>query len=137
MSRRALAAISLACLACGSATDNGPVTISLEGSWNYAAIQAAPAANLTGTLRVEDQNSATFVGTIQFTETDAQGGVRNRTGDVSGRVIGSDVVDFDMDVEGVSRRHVGLMQGDSIAGTWATTTGPAMLSGSFKAKRRP
>ena len=52
---------------------------------------------------------------------------------MSGRVIGEQDVDFDIMLEGVSRRHVGRIRADTIDGSWVQFGNGR--SGSFRAVR--
>jgi len=70
------------------------------------------------------------------TEVDAQGS-RRRTGTLSGRIVDSVTVDFDVFLTTVGRRHVGALARDSIQGTWVEPLDLGSASGSFAAARMP
>ena len=132
------ALIALACvqlLACESATDNDANARDVRGVWSYSGVQSSPSLSIRGFLRIDQQNGNEFSGTAEFSETDVQGTVRNRTGQLSGRVLGADAVDFDIFIDEASRRHVARVVADSMNGTWARTGGNPPITGSFTARK--
>jgi hypothetical protein len=132
-----LAFVSLFVLgACDSPTSNDTGGVNVMGSWQYLATQAVPALEIEGALQITEQNGRFFSGTAAFTETDVQGTKRTRAGAMSGRVIGNDVVDFDVQLDVQTRRHVARIAADSIGGTWSAQDA-AGLSGPFSARRIP
>jgi hypothetical protein len=122
--------------ACDSPTSNDTDAVDVLGNWEYQATQAAPALEIAGALQITEQNGRFFSGTAAFTETDVQGTKRTRGGALSGRVIGNDVVDFDVHIDAQTRRHVARIVSDSIGGTWSAE-GTAGLTGPFSAHRVP
>jgi hypothetical protein len=55
---------------------------------------------------------------------------------VSGSESGTNVIDFDADLETTPRRHVGQIVADTITGTWVGEgTNGAMSSGTFRVER--
>lgn len=134
---RSALALVLALAACSSATDNDIGARSMLGTWSYDAIQSSPSLTVRGTLRIDQQSGAEFSGVATFSETDVQGTIRNRTGQLSGRVIGANAVDFDIFIEESSRRHVAGVHMDSMSGTWARTASNPPVSGSFRARLMP
>jgi hypothetical protein len=122
--------------ACDSPTSNDTGGVNVLGSWQYLATQAVPALEIEGALQITEQNGRFFSGTAAVTETDVQGTKRTRGGALSGRVIGNDVVDFDVQFDVQTRRHVARIAADSIGGTWSAQ-GIAGLSGPFSARRIP
>ena len=133
-----LAALFFASAACGSATDDGDA-LPVTGTWDYAATQAVPPLNIHGTLRIDRQDGRFFSGSADLAETDLQGTLRNRTGQLAGSMIGGDaVVEFDLFIDAASRRHVGtLSHGDSMSGTWAYSGTIPPVTGSFRARKIP
>ncbi|MGQ0813262.1 MAG: hypothetical protein ACT4O1_02220 [Gemmatimonadota bacterium] len=121
--------------ACGSATDAGSDAHDVRGVWSYTAVQASPALNVRGSLRIDQQSGADFSGTAEFRETDVQGTMRDRSGQLSGRVVGGSAVDFDVFIDDAPRRHVASLQADSMLGTWARTGVTPPQTGSFSARR--
>lgn len=110
------------CGACDSATDSGETALQVRGTWTYTSTQSSPPLTIQGTLHVDQQDGADFTGSVVFSERDLQGTIRDRTGQLIGRVIGSSTVDFDVFIEASSRRHVAtVILGDSMSGTWAQT----------------
>ena len=122
--------------ACDSPTSNDTGGANVLGSWQYVATQAVPALEIEGALQITEQTGRFFSGTAAFTETDVQGTRRTRGAALSGRVIGNDVVDFDVQFDVQTRRHVARIVADSIGGTWSAD-GTAGLSGPFSARRIP
>lgn len=123
---------------CKTPTDCETATYpSVVGPWTYTATQNAPTtANLTGTLVIGTQCGTTLTGTLDVTETDAQGS-RRRTGTLSGRTVDSVTLDFDVFLTTTGRRHVGALAGDSLKGTWIEPLDLGNASGSFDAVRAP
>lgn len=132
-----LGALALAALAvaCTGATDGAGKGADVTGSWRYSATQSTANVSLDGTLTIGSQQGTTVGGQLEAQETDPSGAVRNRVGPVTGRVVDSTTLDLDVFLEPVSRRHVGTLRGDSVAGTWAQTSGSGTLTGSFVLRR--
>lgn len=118
---------------CAFATDPAAEVADVRGTWTYSGEQAAPALVLTGTLSISAQQGEVLSGQLSWQEPDGSGGTANRGGAVSGRVIETTDVDFDVLVPGVTRRHVGRLVGDSIKGAWIETA--SGKSGAFVAVR--
>lgn len=131
--RSVLASLALLCGACAFATDPNEDVADLRGTWQYTGEQSAPALALTGTLTIQSQQGEVVNGQLSWQEPDGSGGTANRGGAVSGRVIETTDVDFDVLVPGVTRRHVGRLAGDSIKGAWIETG--SGKSGEFVAVR--
>ncbi len=128
-----VAALGLLGSACAFATDPDQTVADVRGTWQYSGAQSAPALVLTGTLSISTQQGEVVGGQLSWQEPDGSGGTANRGGAVSGRVIETTDVDFDVLAPGVTRRHVGRLVGDSIKGAWIeTSTGK---SGDFVAVR--
>lgn len=135
MQRRFAMLFVLALAACGSTTDTGTTSVDMRGTWSYTGVQTSPVLNVSGILTIDQQSGKSFTGSAQFSETDVQGTIRIRTGQINGRVIGADAVDFDIFVEATARRHVGRVVADSMKGTWAVTG--SNITGSFNARLIP
>jgi len=135
---RCLACCGLTLLAgaCGStAAPEGPAP-DLLGTWSYTAVQAAPATTVSGTLVISVQNGHNFSGQLKVVETDMAGVQRQRAGVVSGLALSSTSVDFDAYLDLSSRRHVGRIAGDSIAGSWVDEAGSdGTVAGTFRLHR--
>ncbi len=114
--------------------DAGPVADVL-GTWDYSGQQTAPALDLTGVLVIESQDGATISGRLSWEERDAGGGLRSEAAPVSGRVIESSDIDFDVLGVGGDRRHVARLTAGAMDGTWVQVQ--ALRSGTFTATRRP
>ena len=136
MSWRLLLTSFLLVAGCDSPSSDGGATIDVRGTWRYRATQSAPALEIDGELRITEQTERFFTGTAALRETDVQGTQQTRAGALSGRVIGADVLDFDIFIDAQARRHVARMVGDSIGGTWSAA-GAAGLSGPFSARKTP
>ena len=121
-------------LACSTGTEPGTPRVQLLGSWRYEAAQLSPMpATLEGSLEIEGQDGDAFGGSFDVIESSAAGS-RRVTGIVTGIALDAATLDFDVFVDGVARRHVGELRGDTIEGAWMEVrTGGA--SGSFRAER--
>lgn len=126
----ALCAMLAACTVPGEPAGDGAV---VRGEWSFTGTQAAPSATLTGSLTIQSQQGDLITGTAGWDERDGFGAVRAAGGPVSGRVIGQDDVDFDIQVDGVMRRHVGRLVADTMEGNWVQFSDGR--SGSFRAVR--
>jgi hypothetical protein len=107
----------------------------LLGTWALTGTQTSPAFAISGTLDVESQSRSTIVGAASWTEPDGMGGTVPRGGSLSGLVIETTDVDFDVTVNGEERRHVGRISADqdTIEGVWLQSA--SGLSGTFKLVR--
>jgi hypothetical protein len=123
--------------ACDSPVDNGVTGVDMRGVWSYSGVQQSPALTIVGTLNIDQQSGSEFSGTVAFSETDVQGTRTNRTGQLSGRVIGADAVDFDIYFDEPPRRHVAAVRADSMHGNWARTDVVPPITGSYSAKKIP
>jgi hypothetical protein len=127
-------------LGCSVTTDPGRAGAPIVGSWTYSANQATPAAaGLQGVLSFSAQSGANVSGSMDVLETDASGLQRRLAGPLSGKTIDSTTLDVEVTIADVSRRHVGLIRGDSITGNWIELPingGAISASGTFRAKRR-
>ncbi len=126
--------------ACGGVNDPGKPGAPVTGSWRYVARQSVPAdADLTGTIAFTLQNAATVSGALDAIETDARGQQRRLAGAFSGRTLDSTTVDIDVALTTGVRRHVGVVKGDSLTGSWIETPlsgGAPNASGTFRAARQ-
>lgn len=135
MRRRLLTLAILLIAACDSVTDTGASARDVRGVWSYSGSQTSPSLSISGTLQIDQQDGAEFSGTVTFDEADVQGTRRNRTGPLTGRVLGGTAVDFDIFIDEGSRRHVAGMTSDSMSGTWARTGTNPPVTGSFSARK--
>ncbi|HEX6557830.1 MAG TPA: hypothetical protein VF021_00165 [Longimicrobiales bacterium] len=135
MLQKLLLTMLLAAGACSSTTDNGNSSLSVKGTWSYSGMQTAPAVSIAGVISIDQQTGSSFSGSAQLRETDAQGTIRDVVGQVNGRVIAADAVDFDIFIQATTRRHVARVAADSMGGTWAVTG--TTTTGSFTARRLP
>lgn len=143
-SRRQASAAVLAFIAsallsgCLKSTEPQPSLLQLNGLWNYTGLQTSPTQEtLTGTLTISRESGTSFQGRLDLVGTNPQTGqTRVLGGLVSGAESGSDVVDFDADLEAAPRRHVGEMVADTITGTWVGASADGtMSSGTFRVER--
>ena len=123
--------------ACDSPVDDGATGVDMRGVWSYSGIQESPALTVAGTLNIERQSGRDFSGTVAFSETDVQGTQTNRTGQLSGRVVGAEAVDFDIFFDEAPRRHVAAIRGDSMYGIWARTGVIPPVTGTYSSKKHP
>jgi hypothetical protein len=111
---------------------NGPFA-DLVGEWELTGSQASPAFAYVGTLEITGQDGETIVGQASWTEPDGMGGSLASGGPLNGLVIGTTDVDFDLEVEGGDRRHVGRIHSDTISGVWLQS--PGGKTGEFRLVR--
>ena len=122
--------------ACLQSTEPQASVLQLNGSWNYTGIQTGPVPeNLIGKLTISRESGTSFQGQLVLQGVNSQTQqVRTLNGAVSGSAIGTDVIDFDADLETTPRRHVGQIVADTITGTWISSDG-TMSSGTFRVER--
>ena len=123
---------------CLKSTEPQPSLLQLDGSWNYTGIQTGPVREtLSGTLTVSRESGTSFQGRLDLVAVNSQSGQSRLLGGlVSGSESGSDVIDFDADLETNPRRHVGQLVGDTISGTWVgSASDGSMSSGTFRVER--
>jgi len=123
--------------ACLKSTEPQPSLIQLNGSWNYTGVQTVPVREtLTGTLTISRESGTSFQGQLVLQGVNSQTQQqRLLSGPVSGSESGTDVIDFDADLEATTRRHVGQIVADTITGTWYSSSDGAMSSGTFRVER--
>jgi hypothetical protein len=125
--------------ACLQSTSPQPSVLQLSGAWKYTGVQTAPVrAALTGTLTISRESGTSFQGRLDLISANQQTGQSSVLGGlVSGSASGTDVIDFDADVD-VVRRHVGQIVADTISGTWiGSAPDGTMSSGTFRVEREP
>jgi|SRR5438105_3382786 len=123
---------------CLKSSEPQPSLLQLDGSWNYTGIQTGPVREtLSGTLTVSRESGTSFQGRLDLVAVNSQSGQSRLLGGlVSGSESGSDVIDFDADLETNPRRHVGQLVGDTISGTWVgSASDGSMSSGTFRVER--
>jgi hypothetical protein len=124
--------------ACLRSTEPLPSLLALSGSWNYNGVQSGPVREtLAGTLTVSSESGSSFQGRLDLVGVNSQTGQSRLLGGlVSGAASGADVIDFDADLEGAPRRHVGQIVADTITGTWiGSAPDGTMASGTFRVER--
>ena len=141
MSRRrvfGLTAILLMAASCLSApTETAPATVIVRGSWSYSSVESANATIANGTLTLSQDSTVRFTGTLDANEQDSHGQLRRIAGVVSGRTIDESLVEFDMVIDPLTtRRHSGVVKGDSLIGSWVQVSDAGIgASGTFRAHR--
>jgi hypothetical protein len=124
--------------ACLRSTEPQASALQLNGSWRYTGIQTGPVReSLTGTLTVSRESGTSFQGRLDLIgQNEASGQTRVLGGLVSGAATGTDVIDFDANLESTPRRHVGQIVADTITGTWiGSSPNGTMSSGTFRVER--
>lgn len=132
-----LFAASVGLSACLRSTDPQPSVLGLNGSWSYTGVQTGPVREtLSGTLTISRESGTSFQGRLDLVGVNEQTGQSRVLGGlVSGSESGTDVIDFDADLE-TTRRHVGQIVADTITGTWiGSSPGGTMSSGTFRVER--
>jgi hypothetical protein len=125
--------------ACLKSTEPQPSLLQLNGSWNYTGVQTVPVQEtLTGTLIISRESGTSFQGQLNLVGVNSQTQQqRILSGSISGSESGTDVIDFDANLETTPRRHVGRIVADTITGTWVSSADGAMASGTFRVEREP
>jgi hypothetical protein len=119
---------------CGGISDPSSTDVQLVGNWHYVAAQTSGNRVMyDGTLVITQQSGRNFAGGLDAQASVPQGGVVRVNGVVSGRIVSSGSVDFDLQLSDDVRRHVGSISRDSITGSWATSDLTAL--GAFTAVR--
>ena len=131
-------AIMVSSSSCLSSTEARPSLSNLSGTWTYTAAQTSPVReNLAGTLTISSESGASFQGRLDVVGSNPQT-QQNRVlgGVVSGSTQGSDVIDFDANLETAPRRHVGQIVADTVTGTWVgSSPDGGMVSGTFRIEK--
>jgi hypothetical protein len=108
----------------------------VDGTWSYLATNAAAPLVVSGSLSFAVRSGGSFAGSLEATESGDPSGDHRVVGVVSGRMLDSTRVDFDLTVAGGAQRHVGTIRGDSLVGTWIETSAAGVTaSGAFRARR--
>lgn len=124
--------------ACLRSTEPQASLLQLNGTWNYTGVQTGPVREtLSGTLTISRESGMSFQGRLDLVGVNGQSGQsRPLNGLVSGSESGTDVIDFDADLESTPRRHVGQIVADTITGTWiGSSPDGTMSSGTFRVER--
>ena len=124
--------------ACLRSTEPQPSALALNGSWAYTGVQSGPVReNLAGTLVISRESGTSFQGRVDLVGVNGlTGSSRSLNGLVSGSASGTNVIDFDADLETTPRRHVGTIAGDTITGTWVGSSSDGTVSsGTFRIVR--
>jgi len=133
-----LLAVAGMLMGCLKSTEPQPSLLQLNGKWNYTGVQTGPVQEtLTGTLTISRESGTSFQGRLDLIGMNLQTGQSRVLGGlVSGSESGTDVIDFDADLDAAPRRHVGQIIADTISGTWI---GPGsdgtVSSGTFRVER--
>jgi hypothetical protein len=122
--------------ACLKSTEPQASLLDLSGTWHYTGVQTgAVRETLDGQLAITRESGMSFQGLLILQALNQQTGLtRPLSGVVSGSESGIDVIDFDADIEGITRRHVGTIVADTIAGTWISAPDGA-IAGTFRVVR--
>lgn len=123
---------------CLRSTEPQPSLLNLSGSWNYTGVQTGPVREtLTGTLTISRESGNSFQGRVDLVGVNGQTGQSRVLGGLlSGSESGTNVIDFDADLEVTPRRHVGQILADTVTGTWVGSSADgSMSSGTFRIER--
>ena len=131
-----IGAVSCLAAACLKSTDVQPSLLLLNGTWTYSGVQTAPLREtLSGTLTISGASGTSFQGQLVLVGVNAQNQSRSLNGSVSGTESGSNVIDFDANLD-TQRRHVGQALADTVKGTWVSSSSDGtMSSGTFRIER--
>lgn len=140
MIKRALAIFCiLVAAACLKSTEPQPSLLQLNGTWSYTGVQTSPVReSLSGTLTISRESGTSFQGRLDVVATNSQSGQSTvLSGLVSGAESGSNVIDFEANLETTPRRHVGQIVADTMTGNWVgSSPNGTMTSGNFRAERQ-
>lgn len=122
--------------ACLKSTEPQASQLDLAGTWHYTGEQVGTVReSLDGTLTITRESGVSFQGQLVLQAVNQQSGIaRPLTGSVSGSQSGMDVIDFDSEIEGNTRRHVGTIVADTIAGNWISSP-DGSKTGNFRVVR--
>ncbi|MDQ8162532.1 MAG: hypothetical protein P3C10_08105 [Gemmatimonadota bacterium] len=135
-----LTAATAAVAGCVATTDPEPAgTVPIAGTWSYTGLQSGSPLQLTGAVDVVSRSTVSFIGSADLIEGAGGAAQRRLTGPVAGRFTQGAVVEFDLTLGVLLRRHVARTVADTIAGSWfelAGTDAAIGATGSFRAVRR-
>jgi hypothetical protein len=135
-----LTAATAAVAGCVATTDPEPAgTVPIAGTWSYTGLQSGSPLQLTGAVDVVSRSTVSFIGSADLIEGAGGAAQRRLTGPVAGRFTQGAVVEFDLTLGVLLRRHVARLVADTIAGSWfelAGTDAAIGATGSFRAVRR-
>lgn len=137
MARTLTIAVAFIGTACLKSTEPQPSVLQLNGTWQYSGVQAGPVREtLTGTLAITNESGTSFQGSLHLVAVNQLTGQNSvLDGSVSGAESGTNVIDFDANLDTV-RRHVGQILADTITGTWiGSAPDGTMSSGTFRIER--
>jgi hypothetical protein len=124
--------------ACLKSTEPQASLLNLNGSWRYTGVQTSPPREaLTGKLTISRESGTSFQGVLVLDAKNEQTQqIRQLNGSVTGSETGSNVIDFDANVDSPPRRHVGTIVADTITGTWiGSSPNGTTSSGTFRVER--
>ena len=108
----------------------------IRGEWTYEATQDAPASGtLNGSMVISTRRCADFQGILDVVEVLPTGDSRRVSGPVSGTVLDSTLVRFEVVIGGATREHLARIRADSITGDWVQALSGAAASGRFAGRR--
>lgn len=134
-----MASAAAVAFACSGSTSPGTTSL-VSGAWTYTGRQETPSpATLEGSLNWKDVagTPGAFEGTFTVQETLPTGAIRTLNGPGAGQLVADSVADFDLTIDGVGRRHIGVLRADSISGSWAVLDAGHTASGQFVLRRKP
>ncbi|HVT39049.1 MAG TPA: hypothetical protein VHE78_08385 [Gemmatimonadaceae bacterium] len=123
--------------ACSNTTAPAPSSRA-TGSWVYGGTQQTPSsAALDGSVswRSIASGVGAFEGTFTMIERKTSGEVRTLSGAAAGQLLSDSIADFDLLVQGIARRHIGILRADSISGSWASIEAGSSSTGRFVLRR--
>jgi len=133
----ALLALAASCLS--APTDATPAAVIVRGSWSYVSVQSGNAATANGTLKLSQDSTVRFSGTLDANEQDTNGQLRHLAAVISGRTIDQSLVEFDVVIDAATtRHHSGAVKagGDSLTGSWVQISDAGVAaSGTFRGRR--
>jgi hypothetical protein len=136
--RALLVSVCLLFASCDDPLGTCVAEVSLVGAWDYEAPPGPSHPYLTrGTLTVSKESCEGFEGRADLLETDGLGAMRARVGAVSGRVLDSGSLRFDVFFEAGARQHFGELRTDSMIGSFVDEgASGGIVTGDFTGSRR-
>jgi len=135
-----LSGTAMGAVGCAAATEPEPAgTVPIVGPWSYSGLQSASPVQLNGTIDFVSRSAISFNGSADINEGAGGAAQRRLTGPVAGRITQGAVVEFDLTLGVLLRRHVARLVADTISGTWfelSATDAAVGATGSFRAVRR-
>jgi hypothetical protein len=119
---------------CGLLTEPfGADAPDVRGRWVMTGTQSSPSLSLSGSLVIANQQGGEISGSASWEESDGVGAPRPDGGQLNGRVLSPEDLDFDITLLSGERRMIARLVADTMTGTWVQPL--AGRNGDFRAVR--